>query len=134
MSALRNLIFFLGRLMLACIFIVEGWLQIAEYSATMNYMQANGVPGRLLPAVILAELGGGLLVASGLTTRLAAAGLALFCILTAIVFHLDLVDPGQAVHFLKNLAMAGGFLLLAASGPGAFSLDALVGRARHRRS
>ena len=110
-----------GRLLLALIFVVEGWLKISDYSGTQGYMETHRVAGALLPPVILTELGGGLLVAFGLFTRCAAVALAGFCLLTALFFHMA---PDQAVHFYKNLAMAGGFLTLAAHGPGAWSLDA----------
>ena len=107
------------------IFVVEGWLKISDYAGTQGYMEANGVPGPLLPLVILTELGGGLLVAFGLFTRWAAVALAGFCLLTALFFHMA---PDQAVHFYKNLAMAGGFLTLAAHEAGAWSLDGRGGR------
>jgi putative oxidoreductase len=110
-----------GRLLLSVIFVVEGWLKISDYSGTQSYMETHGIPGALLPLVILTELGGGLLVAFGLLTRWAAVALAGFCLLTALLFHMT---PDQAVHFYKNLALAGGFLLLAAHGAGVWSLDA----------
>lgn len=111
----------LARLLLALIFVVEGWLKIRSYAGTVSYMEAQGVPGLLLPLVIATELGGGLLVAAGLFSRYAAFALAGFCLLTAIVFHRD---PSEAVQFYKNLCMAGGFLMLVAFGPGRWSLDA----------
>jgi len=120
---LQNLAALAGRLGLALIFVIEGWIKIVSYSGTVGYMEAYGVPGALLPLVILTELGGGLLVAAGLFTRPAAVGLAGFCLLTVLFFHRDLGNPDQFVHFLKNLAIAGGFLTLAACGPGAWSID-----------
>jgi putative oxidoreductase len=111
----------IGRLLLALIFVVEGSLKISDYAGTQGYMEAAGVPGAVLPLVILTELGGGILVAVGLLTRLAAIGLMGFCLLAALLFHMA---PDQSVHFYKNLAMAGGFLTLAAHGAGSWSLDA----------
>ena len=84
-------------------------------------MQSNGVDGRLLPLVILTELGGGLMVLFGLKTRWAAIALAGYCVLTALVFHMG---GDQAIQFNKNVSMAGGFLALALLGPGAWSVDA----------
>lgn len=81
------------------------------------------MPGILLPLVILTELGGGLLVAFGLFARYAAFALAGFALLTALFFHWNFGDPDQVIHFMKNLAIAGGFLLLTAFGAGAWSLD-----------
>jgi putative oxidoreductase len=116
----------LARAMLAYIFVVAGITYIGQYAGVADYMQANGVDGRLLPLVILTELGGGLLVLVGLKTRWAAAALFGFCLLTALFFHLG---ADQTIHFRKNIAMAGGFLLLATFGPGPLSLDAWRGRA-----
>jgi putative oxidoreductase len=116
----------LGRAMLAYIFIVEGVEKIANYSGVVGYMQANGVDGRLLPLVILTELGGGLLVLIGLKTRWAAIALFGFCLLTALFFHLG---ADQTIELRKNIAMAGGFLTLAIYGPGAWSIDGWRGRA-----
>lgn len=110
--------------MLALIFVVEGWLKIGNYAGVAEYMTSYGVPSALLPAVILVELGAGMLVAVGLMARFAALALAGFCILTALFFHRDLGDPDQVIQAYKNLAMTGGFLLLAAFGPGAWSVDA----------
>jgi len=114
-----------ARLMLAFIFIVEGWGKIGAYEGTLQYMEDHGVPGLLLPLVILVELGGGLLIAFGFQTRLAALALAGFCVLTAILFHRDIADIGEFIHFNKDIAIAGGFLLLAAFGAGAWSLDGM---------
>lgn len=123
---MQDLAALVGRLLLSLLFVVEGWTTIANYSGTVGYMEAFGVPGLLLPLVILTELGGGLLVATGLFARWAALALAGFCLLTALFFHHDLADTGQFIHFFKNLAMAGGFLMLAAFGPGAWSLDRVL--------
>lgn len=128
MQNIQNLVALVARLLLALIFVIEGWLKITNYSATVGYMESYNVPGGLLPLVILTELGGGLLVAAGLLARVAALGLAGFCLATALFFHLDLADTGQVIHLLKNLAMAGGFLMLVAFGPGAWSLDRMFRR------
>src|ERR1700735_4552949 len=94
----------LARAMLSYIFIVEGIGKIAGYAGVTDYMQAHGVDGRLLPLVILTELGGGLLVLFGLKTRWAAMALGGFCLLTALLFHLG---ADQTIHLQKNIAMAG---------------------------
>jgi len=116
----------IARAMLAYIFIVEGVGKIAGYAAVAGYMQAHGVDGRLLPLVILTELGGGLMVLFGFKTRWAAIALCGFCLLTALFFH---SSADQAIELQKNLAMAGGFLTLMILGPGAWSLDAWRARA-----
>ena len=115
-----------ARAMLAYIFIVEGAEKITTYADVVQYMQANGVDGRLLPLVILAELGGGLLVLFGLKTRWVALALAGYCLLTVLLFHLG---ADQAIELRKNVAIAGGYLTLAIFGPGGWSLDAWRKRA-----
>ncbi len=124
MSNLQNLFALAARLLLAAIFVFDGWQAIANYSGTAGYMESFGVPGALLPLVIATELGAGLLVALGLFARYAAFALSGFCLLTALFFHWNFGDPGQVIHFMKDLAIAGGFLLLTAFGAGAWALDA----------
>ncbi len=116
----------LSRAMMAAIFVAEGVGKITSYAGVAAYMREHGVAPAFLPLVILTELGGGLLVLVGFKTRWAAVALAGFCLLTAVVFHLA---AGETIEFQKNLAMAGGFLLLAVFGPGAWSIDGRLGRA-----
>ena len=114
----------LGRIGLAAIFILAGWNKIGGYEGTAGYMESMGVPGILLPAVIALELLGGIAVLIGFMTRFAAVGLAVFSLLAAALFHFDPADQMQFIMFMKNIAIAGGFLLLAANGPGCYSVDA----------
>jgi len=113
-----------GRLLIAAIFVIAGYSKIGGYAATQGYMESMGVPGAILPLVIFAELGGGLAIILGFLTRLAALGLAVFSIASAILFHGGSADQVQQILFMKNVAMAGGFLFLVAHGAGPFSLDA----------
>lgn len=118
----------LGRLLLSAIFITAGYGKIGGYAATQGYMEAMGVSGALLPLVIFAELGGGLAILLGLLTRYAALGLAVFSVASAVIFHSS-ADQVQQIMFMKNLAIAGGLLILVANGPGRLSLDAkLLGK------
>lgn len=112
-----------GRILLAHIFLLAGLNKITGYSGTQGYMEAMGVPGMLLPLVILLEVGGALALIVGWKTRWAAYALALFSIVSALIFHSNLSDQIQMILFMKNWAMAGGLLVLAANGAGAFSLD-----------
>jgi putative oxidoreductase len=112
-----------GRVGLSLIFIISGWGKIAGYAATQQYMASAGLPGGLLPLVIALELGGGLAVLTGAFTRWVALALAVFALATAALFHAHLADAAQAINFWKNVAMAGGFMMLAANGAGTFSLD-----------
>lgn len=121
-----------ARILLALIFIIAGWGKLgAGYTGTQQYMASMGVAGALLPLVIFAELGGGLGLLFGALTRLAAAGLAAFCILSALFFHTDFANQTQSIMFMKNLAIAGGMLMLAVHGAGAWSLDAWWQSRRH---
>jgi putative oxidoreductase len=113
----------LGRLFLILLFVISGFGKIGGYAGTAAYMAANGVPGLLLPLVIVLEIGGGILVVLGWHTRIASLLLAGFTILALLLFHLPVTAENQIV-FLAELGVAGGFLVLAAHGAGAWSLDA----------
>jgi putative oxidoreductase len=120
----------LGRIGLSAIFIISGLGKLAAYAGTQQYMASAGVPGFLLPLVILVEVGGGLFILAGAFTRATAVLLALFTLAAGFLFHANLADQNQFIHLLKNVAIAGGFLTLAANGPGPISIDAL----RRKRS
>lgn len=114
----------IARVLLAHIFILAGFSKLgAGYAGTQGYMEAMGVPGTLLPLVILLEIGGGLAVLIGWQTRWISYALAAFTVISALIFHSNLAEQMQMIMFMKNLAIAGGFLLLAEHGAGAFSLD-----------
>jgi putative oxidoreductase len=113
-----------ARILMAQIFIVSGWSKLTGYAGTRQYMEAAGLPGFLLPLVILTELGGGILLLVGYKARWVALALAGFTLLSALIFHLKPGDQQQMINFMKNLAMAGGLLLVVRSGAGAPSLDA----------
>ncbi len=112
----------IARILLAHIFILAGMNKIMGYAGTQGYMESVGVPGMLLPLVILVEVGAGLALVVGWQTRLAAYALAGFTVLSAVIFHSNLGDQTQMIMFMKNFAIAGGLLLLAEHGAGAFSL------------
>src|SRR5215472_1836983 len=114
-----------GRLLLAALFLHEAWSKVNAYSAALAYMRAFGVPGQLLPLAIAVELGCAVLILCGYHTRVAALLLAAFCITTAVLFHTKFGDRNQLLHFEKDLAIAGGLLVLFAHGGGAWALDAL---------
>lgn len=113
-----------GRVGLAAIFLLAGIAKIGAYDGNAAYMASAGVPAILLPVTIALEIGGALAIVLGWQTRLAALALAGFSVLTAALFHNQLGDQTQFIMFWKNIAMAGGFLLLVANGAGPFSLDA----------
>jgi len=118
-----------GRLLIATLFVLSGWSKIGGYAATQGYMHSAGVPGGVLPLVILLELGGGIAIVAGFYTRLVALLLAGFSILAALLFHAGSPDMVQQIMFLKNLGLAGGFLFLVANGAGRLSVDHFLQRA-----
>ena len=119
----------LGRILISFMFIQSGFDKITGYADTAGYMASQGVPGLLLPLVILTELGGGLMVLAGFKTRVAAFALAGFCLLAAALFHYKPDDMMQMIMFKKNIAIAGGFLFLVANGAGPLSFDRKWGKA-----
>ena len=117
-----------GRCLLVFIFLHEGFGILGNYAPAAAYMQKSGVPALLLPAVIALQIGGGLLIVAGIMTRLSALAFAVFCVSTAVLFHWQFADRNQLLHFQKDLSIAGGFLVLACSGPGGWSLGRFVPR------
>jgi putative oxidoreductase len=119
------LILVVGRILLSVIFLLGGFHQLTDISGTAAYFETYNLPApTVLPVLTgILELFGGLAVLIGFQTRIAACALALYCIATALVAHMGWDDVNQLIHFQKNLAMAGGFLVLAVLGPGAYSLD-----------
>ena len=119
-----------GRLAMALIFLVSGIGKIGTFAATQGYMEAFGLPGFLLVPTIAFEIGAGLALAMGIGTRAAALLMAGFSLLTAFVFHRNFADQTQQIMFLKNIAMAGGFLLTAKYGASGLSVDVFLRRKR----
>jgi putative oxidoreductase len=112
-----------GRFFLAIMFFMSGLTKISQYVGTQGYMEAMGVPGFLLPLVILTEALGGLAIILGWKTKYVALALAGFSVLSAILFHADFSNQAEMTNFMKNVAIAGGFLTLFVHGAGAYSLD-----------
>ncbi|OOY30531.1 DoxX family protein [Thioclava sp. F36-6] len=131
MTKLTDLAAPLGRLLLAQIFIIAGFQKITGYAGTQGYMEAMGVPGALLPLVILTELGGGIALLLGWKTRIVAFLLAGFSLISGFLFHYvpslgitGMEAQGQMINFMKNISIAGGMLMIVAQGAGKWSLDA----------
>jgi putative oxidoreductase len=122
-----------GRALLAMLFILEAIAKLQAYDAAAKYMAAFGMPPSLLPFAVTAELSGGVLIALGWYTRPAALMLAGFCAAAAIVFHTRFSDHNQLLHFEKDLALAGAFLMLSIRGVGRFAFDSIGLRRAQQR-
>jgi putative oxidoreductase len=112
---------------------MAGLNKISGYEDAAGYMDTMGVPSGLLPLAIVFEIIGGLAIITGWKTRPVAFVLAGFSILSALIFHADFTDQNMMIMFMKNIAIAGGFLFLVTHGPGAYALDNLT-RNKHKAS
>lgn len=123
---MNSVIVLVARILLSIIFILSGFGKLTDISGTAGYFAMYHMPAAGLVAVIagLVEFLGGLAVLVGFQTRIAAWILAVFSIATALIAHTNWADMMEFINFQKNLAMAGGFLLLANYGPDALSVDA----------
>lgn len=133
-NTLQTPLAFAGRILLALMFVLAGFGKITGFAGTVGYMQSKGMPAAEVLAVltILLEVGGGLALMVGFRTRWAAIALALFTLVASMIFHNFWAVPEaqrmvQNLMFMKNLSIVGGMLVLAAFGPGAWSLDARSG-------
>ena len=112
-----------GRVLIAFMFVMSGLNKMNNYSNTVGWMEAMGVPGNLLPLVIVLEVLGGAAIMIGWQTRIAAILFAAFSVMSAAIFHADFSDQNQMIHFMKNVSIAGGFLFLIVHGAGTYALD-----------
>ena len=113
----------LGRIFLSTIFLFEGINKIFNYEGTIKFMESFNVPGLLAIPTIILEILFPLLLIIGYQTKLSALVLAIFTLATALIFHTDFTNQMQLISFLKNFAIAGGFLILFINGSGKYSLD-----------
>ncbi len=123
MNKLNPVFSLAGRVMIALIFVLAGLSKISAIEGTQGYMEAMGLSGILIYPTILFEVGAGLAIIAGFQTRYVALALAGFSLLSAFIFHNQLGDQTQFILFMKNVAMAGGFLFLARYGAGELSID-----------
>ena len=118
-----NIADLIGRILISALFLLNGIFKINNYEGTIGWMESFGMPGILLIPAIILEIAGPVLIIIGYKTKLAAGLLSLFCIATAFIFHNDFANQMQLTSFLKNIALAGGFLILFVNGAKGFSLD-----------
>ena len=113
----------IARISISILFLLNGIFKINNYEGTVGWMESFGLPGILIIPAIILEIVGPILIIIGYQTRIAAASLSLFCIATAMIFHNDFNDQMQLTAFLKNIALAGGFLFLVVNGAKGYCLD-----------
>ena len=118
-----NIFDFIGRVFISLLFLLNGCFKILNYNGTIEWMESYGVPGFFLIPSIILEIVAPLLIIIGYKTKIAAIFLVAFCIATAFIFHADFSNQVQINSFLKNIALAGGFIFIIVSGPKKFSLD-----------
>ena len=115
-----------GRIFLSAVFLIAGVNKIFNYEGTTAYMESFGVPGLLyIPAIIL-EILFPLLIVIGYQTKISALIMAIFCVSLAIIFHTDFSNQMQVMSFLKNFAIAGGFVIIFVNGPSRWSIDYML--------
>jgi len=122
-----------SRILLALLFLVSGFGMLAAPSGMAGYFSAVGIPlaGLVVWLVIALKVLGGIALLVGFQTRYVAYAFAAFCVATAFLGHFDFADQNQMTAFLKNLGLAGGFLVLSTTGAGALSVDARRGAAAY---
>ena len=113
----------LGRLLISFMFLMSGLNKAGNYSNTSGWMESMGVSSSILPLVILLEIIGAFAIIIGWHTKITAFLLAGFSIISALIFHSDFSNQVEMIMFMKNIAIAGGFLFLVVNGPGNFSID-----------
>ena len=120
---MTNILDLVARILISALFLLNGVFKISNYDGTVGWMEGFGIPGILIIPAIILEMVGPILIILGYKAQIAAGLLSLFCIATAIIFHNDFSDQMQLGSFLKNIALAGGFLFIFINGTKDFSLD-----------
>ena len=120
---MANFFDLISRIFISLIFLLSGYNKIFNYENTVVWMEGFGIPGFLLWPAILLEIILPILIIIGYRTQISAILLAIFCLATAVIFHFDFDNQVQTIAFLKNFALAGGFLFIAVHGPRDWSLE-----------
>ena len=120
---MTNILDLVARILISALFLLNGVFKISNYDGTVDWMESFGIPGILIIPAIILEIVGPILIILGYKAKIAEGLLSLFCIATAFIFHNDFSDQMQLGSFLKNIALAGGFLFILINGTKDFSLD-----------
>jgi putative oxidoreductase len=126
----------IGRILMSAVFLISGFFKVAGYSQVVGYAAAKGLPlaGVAIACAAAVELLGGIAILIGFKTRIASWVLFLYLVPATVIFHnfwalQGMEQQDNMIHFMKNLAIMGGLLILAANGPGAYSVDGRSARA-----
>ena len=120
---MMNILDLCARILISILFFLNGIFKIMNYDGAISWMESYGIPGVLIIPAIILEILGPILIILGYKTKITASILGVFCLATAIIFHNDFNNQMQLTSFLKNIAIAGGFLFLVINGSKKFSLD-----------
>ena len=120
---MANILDFLGRIFISALFLISAYNKIFNLDNSMSWMEGFGVPGFLIYPAIFLEVILPVFVIIGFNARISAGLLAIFCIVTAFLFHFDFSDQGQTISFLKNIGLSGGFLFIVVNGTKEWSVD-----------
>ena len=120
---MANILDLVGRVLISSLFLISAYNKVLSLDGTMGWMEGYGVPGFLLYPAIALEIILPLFIIIGYRARLSAGLLAIFCLITAFIFHFDFSDQIQKILFLKNIGLAGGFLFIVANGTKDWSVD-----------
>ena len=120
---MANILDLIGRIFISALFLISALNKIFNLDGSMSWMEGFGIPGFLIFPAIALEIILPILVIVGYQARVAAGILAIFCMMTAFLFHFDLSNQIQLVSFLKNIGLAGGFLFIVANGTKDWAVD-----------
>ena len=120
---MANVLDLIGRILISALFLISAFNKIFNLDGSMSWMESFGIPGFLIFPAIVLEIILPVLVMVGYQARIAAGILAIFCLMTAFMFHFDFTDQTQFISFLKNIGLAGGFLFIVANGTKDWSVD-----------
>ena len=118
-----NVVDLIGRLFISALFLISAYNKVFNLEGSMGWMEGFGIPGFLIFPAIAVEIVLPILVIVGYQARIAAGVLAIFCLITAFLFHFDFADQSQLISFLKNIGLAGGFLFIVANGTKDWAVD-----------
>ena len=120
---MANLIDLIGRILISALFLTSAYDKILSIDGSMSWIEGFGIPGFLLYPAIVLEIILPICIIIGYQARVASGLLAIFCLATAFIFHLNFIDPMQKISFLKNIGLAGGFLFILVNGTKDWSID-----------